>query len=54
VKGFSHLSRSSKSAKQNLDRIEVEKDKSNPLGFAHEVFNSSNAGILMFLASIRH
>jgi len=52
--GFSRLPRRSKLAKQQLDRIQVEAEKSVPLSFISETFKSSNAGILMFLAFIRH
>ncbi len=52
--GFSRLPRRSKLAKQQLDRIQVEAEKTVPLRFIPETFKSSNAGILMFLAFIRY
>lgn len=52
--GFSRLPRRSKLAKQQLDKIQVEAEKSVPLCFIPETFKSSNAGILMFLTFIRH
>ena len=52
--GFSRLPRRSKLVKQQLDRVQVEADRSACLSFDPEVFKSSNAGILMFLALIRY
>ncbi len=54
AEGFSRLPRRSKLAKQQLDQIQVEAEKSIPLRFSPEAFKSSNAGILMFLAFIRY
>jgi hypothetical protein len=51
--GFSRLPRRSKLVKQQLDKVQVEAEKSSPLSFSPETFKSSNAGILMFLAIIR-
>jgi hypothetical protein len=53
AEGFSRLPRRSKLAKQQLDKVQVEAEKSTPLRFTPETFKSSNAGILMFLAFIR-
>lgn len=53
AEGFSRLPRRSKLAKQQLDKVQVEAEKSIPLRFTPETFKSSNAGILMFLAFIR-
>ena len=53
AEGFSRLPRRSRLAKQQLDKVQVEAEKSVPLRFAPEVFKSSNAGILMFLVFIR-
>jgi len=53
AEGFSRLPRRSKLAKQQLDKVQVEAEKSVPINFNPEVFKSSNAGILMFLAFIR-
>ena len=51
--GFSRLPRRSKLAKQQLDKVQVEAEKSIRLSYVPETFKSSNAGILMFLAFIR-
>lgn len=51
--GFSRLPRRSKLAKQQLDKVQVEAEKSIRLSYVSETFKSSNAGILMFLAFIR-
>lgn len=51
--GFSRLPRRSKLAKQQLDKVQVEAEKSIRLSYISETFKSSNAGILMFLAFIR-
>ena len=51
--GFSRLPRRSKLVKQQLDKVQVEAEKSIRLSFIPETFKSSNAGILMFLAFIR-
>jgi len=51
--GFSRLPRRSKLAKQQLDKVQVEAEKSIRLSYITETFKSSNAGILMFLAFIR-
>ncbi len=53
AEGFSRLPRRSKLAKQQLDKVQVEAEKSVPISFNPEIFKSSNAGILMFLAFIR-
>ena len=47
AEGFSRLPRRSKLAKQQLDKIQVEAEKSVPLSFNPETFKSSNAGILI-------
>jgi len=52
--GFSRLPRRSKLAKQQLDKVQVEAEKSIRLSYVSETFKSSNAGILMFLAFIRY
>ncbi len=52
--GFSRLPRRSKLARQQLDPVQIQADKSVPLSFKEEVFKSSNAGILMFLVLIKH
>jgi hypothetical protein len=54
AEGFSRLPRRTKLAKQQLDKVQVEAEKSVPLSFYPETFKSSNAGILIFLAFIRH
>jgi hypothetical protein len=53
AEGFSRLPRRSKLAKQQLDKVQVEAEKSVPINCNPEIFKSSNAGILMFLAFIR-
>lgn len=53
AEGFARLPRRSKLVKQQLDKVQVEAEKSVPLSFVPEAFKSSNAGILMFLAFIR-
>lgn len=54
AEGFSRLPRRSKLVKQQLDKVQVEAEKSVPINFNPEIFKSSNAGILMFLAFIRN
>ena len=54
AEGFSRLPRRSKLAKQQLEKVQVEAEKSVPINFNPEIFKSLNAGILMFLAFIRH
>ena len=54
AEGFSRLPRRSKLVKQQLDKVQVEAEKSVPISFDPETFKSSNAGILIFLAFIRH
>jgi hypothetical protein len=54
AEGFARLPRRSKLVKQQLDKIQVEAEKSVPLSYNPETFKSSNAGILMFLAFIRY
>lgn len=51
--GFSRLPRRSKLAKQQLDKVQIEAEKSIRLSYIPETYKSSNAGILMFLAFIR-
>lgn len=51
--GFSRLPRRSKLARQQLEKVQAEAEKSSPLSFVPESFKSSNAGILMFLPLIR-
>ena len=53
AEGFSRLPRRTKLVKQQLDKIQMQAEKSIPLNFAPESFKSSNAGILMFLAIIK-
>lgn len=52
--GFSRLPRRTKLIKQQLDNVQISAEKSFPLSFDQEIFRSSNAGILMFLAVIKH
>ncbi|MCX6235793.1 MAG: transposase [Bacteroidetes bacterium] len=52
--GFSRLPRRSRLVRQQLDRVQIEAEKSSPLSFDPEIIKSSNAGILMFLALIKH
>lgn len=54
AEGFARLPRRSKLVKQQMDKVQVEAEKSIPLSFTPETFKSSNAGILMFLAFIRY
>ncbi|MBW6481286.1 MAG: transposase [Bacteroidales bacterium] len=54
AEGFSRLPRRSKLAKQQLDKVQVEAEKSVAISFVPETFKSSNAGILMFLSLIRY
>jgi len=54
AEGFSRLPRRTKLVKQQLDKVQIQAEKSAPLGLANETFKSSNAGILMFLALIKH
>lgn len=51
--GFSRLPRRTKLVKQQLEKIQIQAEKSFPLNFENETFKSSNAGILMFLALIK-
>ena len=51
--GFSRLPRRSKLVRQQLQSVQIEAEKSCPLTFNPEVFNSSNAGILLFLGLIK-
>jgi hypothetical protein len=53
AEGFSRLPRRTKLVKQQLDKVQIQAEKSAPLGFDNETFKSSNAGILMFLALIK-
>ena len=53
AEGFSRLPRRTKLVKQQLDKIQIQAEKSTPLNFVPESFKSSNAGILMFLAIIK-
>jgi len=54
AEGFSRLPRRTKLVKQQLDKVQIQAEKSAPLSFENETFKSSNAGILMFLAIIKH
>ncbi len=54
AEGFSRLPRRTKLVKQQLDKVQIQAEKSGPLGLSNETFKSSNAGILMFLAMIKH
>ena len=54
AEGFSRLPRRTKLVKQQLDKVQIQAEKSIPLSFDNESFKSSNAGILMFLAFIKH
>jgi len=54
AEGFARLPRRSKLVKQQLDKVQVEAEKSISLSFTPETFKSSNAGILMFLPFIRY
>jgi len=54
AEGFSRLPRRTKLVKQQLDKVQITAEKAVPLSFDNESFKSSNAGILMFLAIIRH
>jgi len=51
--GFARLPRRTKLVRQQLERVQLQAEMSMPLEFEPEVFKSSNAGILMFLALIR-
>lgn len=53
AEGFSRLPRRTKLIKQQLDRVQIQAEKSVPLSFENETFKSANAGILMFLAIIK-
>jgi hypothetical protein len=53
AEGFSRLPRRSKLAKQQLEKVQMEAEKSVPINCNPEIFKSSNAGILMFLPFIR-
>ena len=53
AEGFSRLPRRTKLVKQQLDKVQIQAEKSTPLGFENETFKSSNAGIIMFLAIIK-
>jgi hypothetical protein len=53
AEGFSRLPRRTKLVKQQLDKVQIQAEKSAPLSFENETFKSSNAGILMFLALIK-
>jgi hypothetical protein len=52
AEGFSRLPRRTKLVKQQLDKVQIQAEKSAPLSFENETFKSSNAGILMLLAII--
>jgi hypothetical protein len=54
AEGFSRLPRRTKLVKQQLDKVQIQAEKSAPLSFNNETFKSSNAGILMFLSLIKH
>jgi predicted DNA-binding protein YlxM (UPF0122 family) len=54
AEGFSRLPRRTKLVKQQLDKVQIQADKSVALSFENETFKSSNAGILLFLAIIKH
>ncbi|MDP1621312.1 MAG: hypothetical protein Q8M08_03140 [Bacteroidales bacterium] len=47
------LPRRTKLVKQQLDKVQIQAEKSAPLSFENETFKSSNAGILMFLPLIK-
>ena len=53
AEGFSRLPRRTKLVKQQLDKVQIQAEKSAPLSFENETFKSSNAGILMFWALIK-
>ncbi|TSA32480.1 MAG: IS4/IS5 family transposase [Porphyromonadaceae bacterium] len=53
AEGFSRLPRRTKLLKQQLDKVQIQAEKSAPLSFVPESFKSSNAGILMFMAIIK-
>jgi hypothetical protein len=54
AEGFSRLPRRAKLVRQQLDKVQIEAEKSIPLSLERETFKSSNAGILMFLAFIKY
>jgi len=54
AEGFSRLPRRTKLVKQQLDKVQIQAEKSAALSFENETFKSSNAGILMFLSIIKH
>ena len=54
AEGFSRLPRRTKLVKHQLDKVQIQAEKSAPLSFENETFKSSNAGILMFLALIKN
>jgi len=53
AEGFSRLPRRTKLVKQQLDKVQIQAEKTAPLSFENETFKSSNAGILMFLPLIK-
>ena len=53
AEGFARLPRRTKLIKQQLEKVQIQAEKSGPLTFENETFKSSNAGILMFLAIIK-
>ena len=53
AEGFSRLPRRTKLVKQQLDKVQIQAEKSAPISFENEIFKSANAGILMFLAIIK-
>ncbi len=53
AEGFSRLPRRTKLVKQQLDKVQIQAEKSVLLSFENETFKSANAGILMFLAIIK-
>lgn len=53
AEGFSRLPRRTKLVKQQLDKVQIQAEKSAPLKFEPESFKSSNAGILMFIPILK-
>lgn len=54
AEGFSRLPRRTKLVKQQLDKVQIQAEKSAALNFENGTFKSSNAGILLFLPIIKH
>jgi hypothetical protein len=53
AEGFSRLPRRSKLARQQLEPVQMEAEKSVALTFEPETFKSANAGMLIFMAILR-